>query len=64
MQSWYCGKNIWYDFCAHGDECRKGIGHSGAGHMRNGHIGSYVNGTNLAVVGKYSPEEIGAVTVF
>ena len=42
VESWYCGKNVWYNFCAHDDpnNCSwpdNNIG-SGAGHQRNANL--------------------------
>ena len=67
MDSWFCGKNVWYDFCHDGvnDRCdgdRKG--YAGAGHMKNRRIREYSNQTSTLVLGPYNPREIGAVTLF
>ena len=50
MQSWYCGKNVSYDFCHHDpdDEClTQDRGEFGAGSARNPDIGDHNELTTL-----------------
>jgi len=67
MDSWFCGKNVWYDFCHNGvnDRCdsdyRK---YAGAGHMKNRKIRENSNRTSTLILGPYDPRQIGAVTLF
>ena len=67
MQSFICGKNVWYDFCNDDNEydCYGAENsHSGAGHMRNQKINYLENKASLLIMGPYDPRQIGAVTLF
>ena len=58
--SWWCGKNVAYDFCHNGEsDCHQ----SGAGNARSPQIGfdNHVNGIKFSY---YDSFERGAVTVF
>ena len=65
VDSWYCGKNIAYDFCdlGVGEDCTGGRGESGAGTVRNGVIGMHNDLTSLRIW-PYDASDRGAVTVF
>lgn len=66
MQSYVCGKNVWYDFCSDGlDSCYSGDRvNSGAGFSKNYAVRHMNNRLSYAVLGPYDPREIGAVTLF
>lgn len=72
VDSYICGKNVWYDFCNdsttilwENSECfNSNHGVHGAGHIKNSRI--YHNGNQMssAVLGPYNAHEDGAVTLF
>ena len=49
MSSWYCGKNIAFDFCKNnpGDDCSGDNGNTGAGNSRSVQIGNNDSLTTL-----------------
>ena len=67
VQSWWCGKNIKYEFCANvGGDCSGDLGVSGAGNLRTSSMGSsgIPNTLDKIKLQYYDPLEIGAVTIF
>lgn len=64
MNSWWCGKNVSYDFCDNSSGgCKRGDGYSGAGNARSIDIGNK-NEMSRLVMRYYDPAERGAVTIF
>ena len=66
IESWWCGKNLKYQFCtnANGD-CGGILGQSGAGNTKTAVMDSaHADKTNRVKLQYYDPLEIGAVTVF
>ena len=68
MQSYYCGKNTFYNFCrGKGGQCTHTKLSSGAGHARNVWFDTFdwwANATSSMKIGPYSVSEMGAVTLF
>ena len=67
VSSYYCGKNVWFDFCngGVGSNCKGSQRfNSGAGHMKNFAIRYLGNQMSSAILGPYDPREVGAVTLF
>jgi len=66
MQSYYCGKNVWFDFCNDGeDDCYGAYrSNSGAGHQKNWAVRYHANAASTLIMGPYDPRQIGAVTLF
>ena len=58
MDSYYCGKNVWFNFCGGtgSDECEHNNFSSGAGHYMNPHIEGFSSETSLAILGPYNPK--------
>ena len=65
VDSWYCGKNIAYDFCDDNvsEDCSHGNGESGAGTSRNPETGHGDDLTGL-ILGPYDSAKRGAIVVF
>lgn len=66
IDSWYCGKNVWYDMCRHPDTSNctyKDLVSSGAGHIKNPDI-DWGDQMSSVILGPYDPQKIGAVTLF
>ena len=66
MGSYYCGKNVWFDFCNGGESDCYGAyrTNSGAGHQKNWAVRDHVNDAEVLIMGPYDPRQIGAVTLF
>lgn len=66
MQSFICGKNVWFDFCKGGElNCFGRFRlHSGAGHVKNQRLNYLENEISMLIQGPYDPRQIGAVTLF
>lgn len=66
MNSWWCGKNVSYDFCKNtSGSCKRPDGFSGAGHARSPDIGSgNRNDLSRVVLRHYDPAVTGAVTLY
>ena len=66
MQSYYCGKNVWFDFCNDGEADCYGAyrSNSGAGHQKNWAVRYHANNASTLIMGPYDPRQIGAVTFF
>lgn len=66
MSSWWCGKDIAYDFCNDnpGDDCRNGHGSSGAGSQRAPSVGGSNDKLTTLYLYEYSQADRAAVTVF
>ena len=66
MRSWWCGKNLSYNFCKIADDdCAFENGLSGAGNIQNGQLDAESQDTVSRIeLRKYDPLEQGAITVF
>ena len=64
IESWWCGKNLKYEFCDNVDgDCGGYLGQSGAGNIKTGAMG-HANMIDRVKLQYYDPLEIGAVTAF
>ena len=66
MSSWWCGKDIAYDFCdgSEDDSCQYAHGSSGAGSVMNSDADQFNNELTTIKLYEYSQADRGAVTVF
>ena len=64
VESWWCGKNLKYEFCDNVDgDCGGNLGQTGAGNIKTGTMG-HPNIIDRVKLQYYDPLEIGAVTAF
>lgn len=67
LSSYYCGKNVWYNFCkGTGGSCSGSSLSSGAGHTKN-HIfdgQSFNDNVESVTLGPYNGDIMGAITLF
>ena len=67
MSSWWCGKNVSYDFCRlkSGGSCSGDDGTSGAGNARVKDVGNnHNNAMDRLIMRHYDASKTGAVTTF
>lgn len=66
MQSYNCGKNVWFDFCNNGsNDCYGAYRvNSGAGRQMNWAVRYLGNSASTLIMGPYDPRQIGAITLF
>lgn len=67
MSSWWCGKNVSYDFCRlrTGGSCSNDDGTSGAGNVRVSDVGNNHNDAmDRLIMRHYDASQTGAVTTF
>ena len=67
LSSYYCGKNVWYNFCkGTGGNCTGSSLSSGAGHTKNYRLDgqSFNDNVESVKLGPYDGNVMGAITLF